>query len=208
MASVKSFPRNGANADNTVTPQPGGQLRTTGAMTERQRRFAAKNHNLIYRYLHEKGWEVSEYYDIAAFGYLRAVRRYLTEPGLSIYAFSSIAWQAMTQSIASFLRAEARRKDAEQRYIREAVSAVQDPFAELEARLLLHDLATVSSKQQYALAEMRLQGYSIAEIALAQGMPKIRIRRLLRELYRTYLQLYMAGEAAACAEDRRRNGFS
>lgn len=69
-------------------------MRTTGAMTERQRRFAAKNHNLIYRYLHEKGWEVSEYYDIAAFGYLRAVRRYLTEPGLSIYAFSSIAWQA------------------------------------------------------------------------------------------------------------------
>ena len=96
-------------------------MRTTGAMTERQRRFAAKNHNLIYRYLHEKGWEVSEYYDIAAFGYLRAVRRYLTEPGLSIYAFSSIAWQAMTQSIASFPRAEARRKDAEQRYIREAV---------------------------------------------------------------------------------------
>lgn len=96
-------------------------MRTTGAMKERQRRFAAKNHNLIYRYLHEKGWEVSEYYDIAAFGYLRAVRRYLTEPGLSIYAFSSIAWQAMTQSIASFLRAEARRKDAERRYIREAV---------------------------------------------------------------------------------------
>ena len=207
MASVKSSPRNGANADNTVTPQPGGQLRTTGAMKERQRRFAAKNHNLIYRYLHEKGWEVSEYYDIAAFGYLRAVRRYLTEPGLSIYAFSSIAWQAMTQSIASFLRAEARRKDAERRYIREAASAVPDPFAELEARLLLHDLAAVSSKQQYALAEMRLQGYSIAEIALAQGMPKIRIRRLLKELYRTYLQLYMAGETAACAEEKRRNGF-
>ena len=182
-------------------------MRTTGAMTERQRRFAAKNHNLIYRYLHEKGWEVSEYYDIAAFGYLRAVRHYLTEPGLSIYAFSSIAWQAMTQSIASFLRAEARRKDAERRYIREAVSAVPDPFAELEARLLLHDLAAVSSKQQYALAEMRLQGYSIAEIALAQGMPKIRIRRLLKELYRTYLQLYMAGETAACAEEKRRNGF-
>ena len=86
-------------------------------MTERQRRFAARNHNLIYRFLQEKGWEVSEYYDIAAFGYLRAVRRYLTEPGLSIYAFSNIAWQAMTQSIASFLRAEARRKDAERRYI-------------------------------------------------------------------------------------------
>ena len=83
MASVKSSPRNGANADNTVTPQPGGQLRTTGAMTERQRRFAAKNHNLIYRYLHEKGWEISEYYDIAAFGYLRAVRRYASRSSRS-----------------------------------------------------------------------------------------------------------------------------
>lgn len=171
-------------------------------MTERQRWFAAQNHNLIYRYLHEKRWEVSEYYDIAAFGYLRAVRRYLTEPGLSIYAFSSIAWQAMTQSIASFLRAEARRKDAERRYISEAASAVPDPFAELEARLLLHDLAAVSSRQQYALAEMRLQGYTIAEIALAQGMPKIRIRRLLKELYRAYFQLYMGGEDTDCAGEK------
>ena len=202
MASVKSSPRNGANADNTLTPQPRGCPGTTGAMTERQRRFAAKNHNLIYRYLHEKGWEVSEYYDIAAFGYLRAVRRYLTEPGLSIYAFSSIAWRAMAQSIASFLRAEVRRKDAERRYISEAAAAIPDPFAELEARLLLHDLAAVSSKQQYELAEMRLQGYSIAGIALAQGMPKIRIRRLLKELYRAYFQLYMGGEDTACMEGK------
>lgn len=166
-------------------------------MTEQQRQFAAENHNLIYRYLHEKGWAVSEYYDIAAFGYLRAVRRYLTEPGLSIYAFSSIAWRAMTQSIASFLRAEVRRKDAEQRYISEAAAATPDPFAELEARLLLHDLAAVSSEQQYALAEMRLQGYTIAEIALAKGMPKIRIRRLLSELYQAYFHLYMGREDTA-----------
>ena len=75
-------------------------------------------------------------------------------------------------------------------------------IVELEARLLLHDLAAVSSKQQYALAEMRLQGYTIAEIALAQGMPKIRIRRLLKELYRAYLQLYMGGGDAACAEEK------
>ena len=202
MASAKNSPHNGANADKALIPQSERQPDQMETMTERQRRFAAQNHNLIYRYLHEKGWEVSEYYDIAAFGYLRAVRRYLTEPGLSLYAFSSIAWQAMTQSIASFLRAEARRKDAERRYISEAASAVPDPFAELEARLLLHDLAAVSSRQQYALAEMRLQGYTIAEIALAQGMPKIRIRRLLKELYRAYFQLYMGGEDINCAGEK------
>ena len=108
----------------------------------------------------------------------------------------------MAQSIASFPRAEVRRKDAERRYISEAAAAIPDPFAELEARLLLHDLAAVSSKQQYELAEMRLQGYSIAEIALAQGMPKIRIRRLLKELYRAYFQLYMGGEDTACMEGK------
>ena len=169
-------------------------------MTEPQRRFASANHNLIYRFLHERGWDVSEYYDIAAFGFLRAVLRYLTEPELAGYAFSTVAWPAMSQSIASFLRAEARRRDAEQRYINDAVATAPDPFAELEARLLLHDLAAVSSAKQYELAEMRLQGYTIAEIALAQGMPKIRIRRLLRELYRAYFQLYMGGEDTARLE--------
>ena len=60
---------------------------------------------------------------------------------------------------------------------------------EMEARLLLHDLAAVSDRKQYEFAEMRLQGYTIAEIAAEQGMKKVRIRRLLKELYRTYLQL-------------------
>lgn len=106
----------------------------------------------------------------------------------------------MSQSIASFLRAEARRRDAERRYANEAATASPDPFEELEARLLLHDLAAVSSGKQYELAEMRLQGYTIAEIALARGMSKIRIRRLLRELYRAYFQLYMGGEDSARME--------
>ena len=45
-------------------------------MTEEQRQFAADRHNLIYAFLHEKGWAPGEYYDIAAFGFLRAVMRY------------------------------------------------------------------------------------------------------------------------------------
>lgn len=157
-------------------------------LTEQQRRFATEHHNLIYSFLHEKRWAVSEYYDIAAFGFLRAVRRYLTVPELDRYAFSSIAWPAMSQSITSFHRAEARRKDAERRYM---IAATQpDPFTELEGRLLLHDLAAVSSQEQIQLAGLRLQGYTIAEIATKQGMPKIRVRRILQELYRIYFRLY------------------
>lgn len=159
-------------------------------MTERQRQFAAEHHSLIYAFLREKGWPASEYYDIAAFGFLRAVCRYLTEPSLGAFAFTTIAWRAMGQSVSSFHRAEARRKDAERRYMETVQAEAPDSYAELEQRLLLHDLAVVSSEQQYRLASLRLQGYSIAETARDQGMSPWRVRRLLRELYRVYFNLY------------------
>ena len=44
-------------------------------LNETQRIFADKNHNLVYKFLHEKNLPASEYYDIVIFGYLRAVQR-------------------------------------------------------------------------------------------------------------------------------------
>ena len=49
-------------------------------LNDTQRIFADKNHNLVYKFLHEKNLPASEYYDIVIFGYLRAVQRYLTDP--------------------------------------------------------------------------------------------------------------------------------
>lgn len=158
------------------------------ALTEEQRRFASNNHGLIFSFLNEQGWDDREYYDIAAFGYLSAVRRYLTRPWLRQYAFSTIAWRSMWRSIAAFHRAEAKRLEAERRYLETAPR--QDPMAELEARLFLHDLASVASHSQYELASLRLQGYSIAETARKSGMTPKRVTKLLRELYRVYFQLY------------------
>lgn len=159
-------------------------------LTEAQRQFAAEHHNLIYSFLYEKGWDVDEYYDIAAFGFLRSVIRYCNIPSLSRYAFSTIAWRAMGQSIASYRRAEARRQASEKRYLSTAPPNPPGPFEDMAARLLLQDLAIMSTPDQYDLAVMRLQGYSIAEVARAQGMSPKRVRKLLTELYRVYLKLY------------------
>lgn len=159
-------------------------------MTDEQRQFASERHNLIYAFLHEKGWAPSEYYDIAALGYLRAVMRYLTQPHLQRYAFSTIAWKSMAQSISTYHRAEARRLEGEQKYLLSARPPPSDPYEELEAKLLLQELASSSGEKQYRLAEMRLQGYSIAETARAQGMSPKRVRKLLREMYLVYLKLY------------------
>jgi hypothetical protein len=121
-------------------------------------------------------------------GYLSAVRRYLTQPKLRRYAFSTIAWKSMERSIAAFQRAEAQRMQAEHRYLE--TMPRKDPMEELEARLFLHDLASVASRPQYELAALRLQGCSIAEAARQSGMTPKRVRRLLKELYRVYFQLY------------------
>lgn len=121
-------------------------------------------------------------------GYLSAVRRYLTRPDLRQYAFSTIAWKSMSRSVAAFHRAEALRTQAERRYLE--MMPKRDPMEELEARLCLHDLASVSSRPQYELVALRMQGCSIAEVARQQGMTPKRVRRLLRQLYSAYFQLY------------------
>ena len=80
------------------------------------------------------------------------------------------------------------RMQAEHRYLE--TMPRKDPMEELEARLFLHDLASVASRPQYELAALRLQGCSIAEAARQSGMTPKRVRRLLKELYRVYFQLY------------------
>ena len=176
-----------AGREQLLTDQPESALHPE-ALSPEQRQFAAAQHSLIFAYLKERQLYHGDYYDIAAFGYLRAVKRYLTEPHLRKYAFSTIAWRAMRQSIAAFHRSEERRKAAERAYA-ENCPVAADAWDELEGDLILHDLAAVSSQEQYAIARLRLQGYSIAEAALAQGVSPKRVRKLLKELYRVYLAL-------------------
>lgn len=94
----------------------------------------------------------------------------------------------MRRSIAAFQRAEAQRMQTEQRYL-ETVRK-RDPMEELEARLCLHDLASVASRSQYELAALRLQGRSIAETARQCKMTPKLVRSLLKGLYRACFQPY------------------
>lgn len=197
MASVTNCPPDGCDRlterkaeQRPPTHKTGVRRALSEGMTDAQRQFAADHHNLIYTFLHEKGWAPDEYYDIAALGFLRSVMRYLSEPHLHRYPFSTIAWRAMGQSISAYHRAEARRIKGEQEYLLTAQSSVPDPFEEMETKLLLHTLAAVSGENRYRLAVMRLHGYSIAETARAQGMSPKRVRKMLREMYLVYLKLY------------------
>ena len=165
-------------------PEKRGRPAPLRPLTETQRQFAADNHDLIYSFLQERALDM-DCYDTAVFGYLRAVQRYLSEPRLHRYQFSTVAWWAMRQSVMAFHRTEERQRESEQRYWEQLQPL--SPFKELEAKLLLCDLAAVSSREQYAIVVMRLQGYSVAETARVQGMSEKRVRALLKKLYQTYL---------------------
>ncbi len=124
---------------------------------------------------------------MAALGFLQAVQRYLTQPWLRRYAFSTIAWQTMARGVAAERKAGERRRLAEQRYIETVRSA--GLVIELEGCLLLHDLMAGASEEQHRLALSRLRGCTMTESAQLQGMGVKRARRLLKDLRHDYMSL-------------------
>lgn len=65
-------------------------------LTAEESAFAAEHHHLLLSYLKKARLDFDEFYDIAVFGYLRAVRKYLARPELRAYQFSTIAFRAMS----------------------------------------------------------------------------------------------------------------
>ena len=170
-------------------PKHRGRPPPLTALTEPQRQFAEEHHALIYQFLIDRRLDIHEYYDIAALGYLRAVQRYLTRPVLSRYRFSTVAWRAMGQSLGVFFRAEKRNQESCARFSDSPGPQADLLWEKLEAELVLHDLARIATKEQYALVELRLRGYSVPEAARARKVGVKRVRRLLKDLFHTYLNM-------------------
>lgn len=136
-------------------------------LNDTQRIFAEKNHNLVYKFLHEKNLPASEYYDIVIFGYLRAVQRYLTDPNLAGYSFATVAWRAMEGEVVNTHRTDKRRfrvirfVRSRQSYTghltRRSTPTVTDEEAlhESEVALLLHALAKRVTPQQMEIIRLR-----------------------------------------------------
>ena len=78
-------------------------------LTPEQRELAARHHQTIYSYLRGKRLDASEWYDVAVFGYLRAVRLYTERPELQRYSFTTIAGKTMSSEIDKE-RKKARRR--------------------------------------------------------------------------------------------------
>lgn len=78
-------------------------------LTEEERTFASENHWIINWFFNTTNYSASEYYDVAAVGYLKAVKRWFAREDIHRYAFSTIARQAMRSYISSEMKKNDRR---------------------------------------------------------------------------------------------------
>lgn len=78
-------------------------------LTPEEQQFAADHIRLIDKFLDKQSLNPSDWYDIAVFGYLLAVEKWLRQPRLQRYAFSTIAWKTMYSRIGIELKKQERR---------------------------------------------------------------------------------------------------
>lgn len=151
-------------------------------LTNSERKFATENHNLIYGFLHRYGYDLEIYYDVAVFGYLKAVQIYNRREDLrNKYAFPFISQQYMRSEIGNHLRMEKAKKrkptetvislDAEYLHAEDLYNCIADmsgksPESEVMAAEQVTKLLNNLSDTQRKIAQMKLDGYSNKEIYL------------------------------------------
>lgn len=68
-------------------------------LTPEEQAFAAENHSVLVWYLKANKLDKSEFYDVAAIGYLQAVKKWFARPELHKWAFATIAGQSMRSRV-------------------------------------------------------------------------------------------------------------
>ena len=149
-------------------------------LTQEQSDFAAEHEDLIGKYLGIRRLPKDEYYDVVVFGYLRAVRRYLTIPALQEHKFSTIAYKAMQCDLGGYFAAlrAAKRAAAVLEYDDEFhnyATAMEDPVSmQVEHTADLQEthsrLFRCLTPSQSKIVHLKVRGYSKRETAKAQGI--------------------------------------
>lgn len=149
-------------------------------LTEDERAFATRFHNLIYSYLRDRNLNQEEFYDIVAFGFIRAVANFHDRADLRKYSFTTIAWRAMDSAYANYCKGQRCFK----RCANAGALSLDAPLTEKGDWTLGDTIATADttsdrveyielwcqiipklSTNQKNVLYMKLKGYSNAEIA-------------------------------------------
>ena len=149
-------------------------------LTDFERKFAEENHNLIYKFLHRYDYSLEDFYDIAVFGYLKAVQIYNHRKYLrNKYDFPFISWQYMRAELGNYFRMEnaKKRRPAEGMVSLDAMNSELENLYNymdtvggnpIESEILdkerLMEVLDNLSETQRKIAELKVDGYSSKEI--------------------------------------------
>ncbi|MDE7282778.1 MAG: hypothetical protein K2N85_04230 [Lachnospiraceae bacterium] len=174
-------------------------------LTDFERKFATENHNLVYDFLHRYGYSLEMYYDVAIFGFLKAVQIYNRREDLrNKYDFPFISQQYMRSEIGNYFRTESAKKrkpsetvvsldveysETENLYNCISVAGGKTPELEIVAMEQMTELLNSLSDTQRKIVEMKIDGYNSKEIYSALEMKSStyyvevqRIKKVLAEM--------------------------
>ena len=160
--------------------------------------FAGAHHELIHRFLRRHKLPEDDFYDVAVFGYLRAVRKYLARPELRQYQFSTIAFRAMScdvhHSREYWKRAKRRglviplNEDMDTDDLRDTTVELVDNVIDLG------ELGRRLTPRQRRIAMLRADGYNDREIAGSCG---IRPKDVAAEMEEARCRVLMIQDSSA-----------
>lgn len=82
---------------------------TARPLTDEEKIFAEKNHNLMYRYIRIHELDLEDWYDILIIPYLQAVKKYFTYEHLQKYKFEQIFFRTLDSARSNYWRAMNRK---------------------------------------------------------------------------------------------------
>jgi len=166
-------------------------------LTKEYEQFIIEHHGLVFTFLASRVLDENDFYDVVIFGFLKAVKNYLTMNKLSRkYGFSTIAYKAMRSELHKYYEKQNRQKrkihtislddniygDEEILSPHEIVSVPDSAMMDFEFELLLLELASRVSKQEMDIVRMKIDGYGVKEIARVEKISVKSVKELLAGL--------------------------
>lgn len=177
-------------------------------LSDFERQEAERNHNLIYDFLHKRGYSPETFYDVAVFGYLKGIQVYYRREDLrGKYALAFICKQYMRAESENYFKAEnaQKRKPVEKILSLDSdydgaenlykVSAAKSAETEVLESEQLAELFNGLSKLQRKIIEMRLWGYGNKEACQVLEIKPSAYYKELRRIKRTLEKINSQGEA-------------
>lgn len=156
----------------------------TSPLTPEQQAFATEHHGLLMAFMKRHDLD-DDYYGPLSNRYLNAVVRYLTEPDLQKYAFSTVVWYHLRSELSNIARRLEKQIQALPSELHGEVPVYDE--APIDAALW-EKIEELLTYKQCEVVYLRNQGYTNREIASLCGISRkavekrfARIRRILND---------------------------